>query len=50
MVEDRFYEPETVPFDELASDAYDEYLEKMQDEDGGPMSYEEFEDYYWRGI
>jgi hypothetical protein len=47
MVEDRFYD-NSVPFDDLCEEAYDKYLEKMQDEDGKVMSYEEFEDYYWR--
>lgn len=46
MLEDRFYEPDTVPFDDLCGDAYEKYLENF-DEDGEPMTYEQYEEYYW---
>lgn len=49
MIADRFDEPKTVPFDELVQNAYEEYLEHFNtEEDGEPMSYEEFEEYWWR--
>lgn len=50
MVEDRFYEPNTIPFDELVSDAYEEYLENFEpdEENEEPMTYEQYEEYYWQ--
>lgn len=48
MIKDRFDELKTVPFDELVQNAYEEYLEHFNPEDGEPMNYGEFEDYWWR--
>lgn len=49
MVEDRFYEPTGYrDTEEMTKESYEEYLGEMQDQDGEPMCYEDFKDYYWR--
>jgi hypothetical protein len=46
MIEDRFFEPETIPFDELLEDEYEKYLKDMEDEEGEPLSFNDFKDWY----
>lgn len=48
MIADRFDEPKTVPFDELVQNAYEEYLEHFDYNEGEPMNYDDFEEYWWR--
>jgi hypothetical protein len=43
IVEDRFFEPETIPFDELLRVDYEIYLENLEDGEE-PLSYKEFKE------
>lgn len=48
MVEDRFEEEETKSITQQTREAYEDYLEHFDYEEGTPMNWEDFKDYWWR--
>lgn len=46
MVEDRFFEPQTIPFDELLESEYEKYLEDMSGKGEEILNFEDFREWY----